>query len=327
VSLFREAAPSVVLIKTDKGFGSGSILKVNADLRSNPFILTNFHVIGQNREITVVFRPLNPTGAPSEDEVVKAAVVKIDPRRDLALVRPRSLPNREIHPLKISSAEIEVGMDVSAIGHPEGKDWTYTKGVVSAVRPNFEWSYEDGSSHRATIIQTQTPINPGNSGGPLLAVDGSLVGVNSFRATGAEGLNFAVAASEVTAFLQNSADGLEALKVCNQPKTIFEGRKEKVAGFLKMISFHCDDEADIIVVIPDNRRQAVYAVVDFKRRGKPEGIVFDERRSGKWNTSVWDTVLDDTFAMRGIHPDGEFMPKRLVPRCGNRKPLPDLKCS
>jgi S1-C subfamily serine protease len=83
VSLFREAAPSVVLIKTDKGFGSGSILKVNADLRSNPFILTNFHVIGQNREITVVFRPLNPTGAPSEDEVVKAAVVKIDPRRDL----------------------------------------------------------------------------------------------------------------------------------------------------------------------------------------------------------------------------------------------------
>jgi S1-C subfamily serine protease len=45
--------------------------------------------------------------------------------------------------------------------------------------------------HRATVIQTQTPINPGNSGGPLLSADGKIVGVNSFKATEAEGLNFA----------------------------------------------------------------------------------------------------------------------------------------
>jgi S1-C subfamily serine protease len=84
-------------------------------------------------------------------------------------------------PLEISSEDIEVGADVRAIGHPKGEEWTYTKGIVSSVRPDYEWSGEPGESHRATVIQTQTPINPGNSGGPLLSDEGKIVGVNSFR--------------------------------------------------------------------------------------------------------------------------------------------------
>jgi hypothetical protein len=50
--------------------------------------------------------------------IVKADVVKIDVQRDLALLRPRSLPNRTVRPLQISSQDIEVGADVRAIGHP-----------------------------------------------------------------------------------------------------------------------------------------------------------------------------------------------------------------
>jgi hypothetical protein len=181
--------------------------------------------------------------------------------------------------------------------------------------------------HRATVIQTQTPINPGNSGGPLLSADGKIVGVNSFKATEAEGLNFALAADDIAFFLRNLADGMEALKPCNQPKVIFEGRNDKNSAFLRLISLKCDDKADITIVIPDGRHDGVFALVDLMRRGKPEGVVFDFRRSGKWNTSFWDTMLDDTFAMRGMHPDGQLMPTKLLPRCGNRRPLPDLKCA
>ena len=174
VSLFRQAAPSVVMIIAKDGFGSGSLLQNNV-------ILTNFHVIDKNREVTIVFKPTDPSGKPAENEIVKADVVKIDVQRDLALVRPRSLPNHTVRPLQISSQDVEVGADVHAIGHPKGQEWTYTKGVVSSVRPDYEWSYGPGNSHRATVIQTQTPINPGNSGGPLLSDDGKIVGVNSFR--------------------------------------------------------------------------------------------------------------------------------------------------
>ena len=59
-----------------------------------------------------------------------------------------------------------------------------------------------GDTHQATVIQTQTPINSWNSGGPLLSDDGKIVGVNTFIKTGAEGLNFAVAAEEIRFFLE-----------------------------------------------------------------------------------------------------------------------------
>ena len=220
-----------------------------------------------------------------------------------------------------------MGTDVAAIGHPEGQSWTYTKGIVSQIRPDFAWSTGQGESHRATVIQTQTPINPGNSGGPLLSDDGRIVGINSFRATEGEGLNFAVSAKDISAFLNNQADGMAALQSCNEPKMLFEGRNQNNTAFIRKVSTQCDDTADITFVAPDDRKEPFIALVDLKHRGKPEGVVFDLKRSGtKWDTSVWDSQLDDTFALKGIHPDGKLMPSSFVPRCGNRKPLPGLKC-
>jgi S1-C subfamily serine protease len=32
-----------------------------------------------------------------------------------------------------------VGADVHAIGHPTGEAWTYTTGIVSQIRPDYEW--------------------------------------------------------------------------------------------------------------------------------------------------------------------------------------------
>jgi S1-C subfamily serine protease len=139
IILFRDDAPSVVLIRTNDGLGSGSLLKDNV-------ILTNFHVVDHNREVTIVFKSADPSGMPTRDEVVKADVIKIDVQRDLALVRPRSLPNRTLRPLQISSNDIEVGADVAAIGHPRELEWTFTKGIVSSVRPNFEMDNRAGCS-------------------------------------------------------------------------------------------------------------------------------------------------------------------------------------
>jgi hypothetical protein len=295
-------------------------------LRDN-LILTNFHVIDHKREVTVVFKPSDPSGKPAQDEVAEGEVIKVDVQRDLALVRPRSLPNRTPRPLQISSTDLEVGADVAAIGHPEGQRWTFTKGIVSQIRPDYQWSTGPGDTHRATVIQTQTPINPGNSGGPLLSFDGKIVGVNSFRATDSEGLNFAVAAKDIDYFLANQANGLEAL-TCNEAKIIFEGRNKDATASIRRVSLQCDSATDIIFVAPDNKREPYYALVDSKRRGKTEGIVFDLQRSGsKWDTSVWDPQGDETFPLKGVHPDGKLMPSSFVPRCGNRKPVKDLKCA
>jgi hypothetical protein len=108
-------------------------------------------------------------------------------------------------------------------------------------------------------------------------------------------------AKEITYFLRNKANGLEALnKPCDQGKPIFEGRNLKNTAFLRVISLRCDDKADITIVVPDDKAEPIYAQVDLKRRGKFEGIVFDAGRTGKWSTSYWDSQLDDTFPVRGL---------------------------
>ena len=63
---------------------------------------------------------------------MRADVIKLDGPRDLALLRPASIPSRR--PLDISAEDsIDVGTDVAAIGHPNGERWTFTKESVSKV--------------------------------------------------------------------------------------------------------------------------------------------------------------------------------------------------
>jgi S1-C subfamily serine protease len=320
VLLFKKAAPSVVLIWTNDGaFASGSLL-------NDSTILTNHHVVRNERQVTVVFKPSDPSGKPKDGEVVRAKVIKLDVQRDLALLRPTSYPLR--HGLDISTADnIDVGTDVFAIGHPTGKDWTFTKGIVSAFRPDYEWSYgpNDGK-HIATVIQTQTPINPGSSGGPLLTEDGQIVGVNAFITSGAEGINFAIAAKEIQLFLANPNDGM-VQNTCTEAKLLFEGRNSENTAFIRTLSLRCDDKVDVAIVFPDNRREAFFALFYSKRQNKPDGIVLDLQRSGKWAISYWDVNSDGTFPLQGLHPDGKLMPNGYVPGCGEAaRPLNHFKC-
>ena len=98
------------------------------------------------------------------------------------------------------SAKISVGQDVHAIGHPQGEIWTYTKGIISQIRSQYEWATEEGVEHHAKVIQTQTPISPGSSGGPLFDDAGNLIGINSFQHKSGN-LNYAVAVDEIQKFL------------------------------------------------------------------------------------------------------------------------------
>ena len=195
VELFRKNAPAVVLVVRKDALGSGVIID------NTGRIMTNAHVIGGSQEIWVALKPKDGAEL-TKDLVFKAVVEKIDEVSDLALLR-MSTPNRPLVTIKLGNvSDLAVGQDVHAIGHPKGEVWTYTKGIISQIRNNYEWSGESGINHRAKVIQTQTPINPGNSGGPLLDNAGRLIGINSFGRPDSEGLNYAVAVDEIQKFLQ-----------------------------------------------------------------------------------------------------------------------------
>lgn len=328
--IFRNASPSVVLVATNEGFGSGSFLGDN-------LILTNWHVVEGYKQVGVLFKPADNSGDNPEAEVMRAEVIRHDEVKDLALLRVASVPENA-RPLEISDQDhFEIGSDVHAIGHPSGLSWTYTKGIISQYRPDYTWKYKENIEHNAAVIQTQTPINGGNSGGPLLAEDGKIIGVNSFKGEG-EGLSFAVAAPDLRKFLA-AKSSVVAKKISPapqsseasqksqcEPKVIFEGRDKANDADIRQISLKCDSWADVTFVYPDDTKDPFLALFDTYRRKIPDAIVYDFERNGQWKISYWDVELDDTFAVIGRHPDGKLKPSSFEKRCKTGTPAPKAKC-
>jgi hypothetical protein len=77
IAIYRDAAPAVVLVVTKDVLGSGSLL-------DNKTILTNWHVVKGYRQVNVIFKPTDPFGKLSNDDLIAAEVIKMDPVRDLA---------------------------------------------------------------------------------------------------------------------------------------------------------------------------------------------------------------------------------------------------
>jgi putative serine protease PepD len=196
--LYRRVVESVILVVTKEAIGSGVVVSPKGH------ILTNWHVVGGHEAVGVVPRTqelLKGLGQLRKEHITLARVLAVDPRRDLALLHVTSIPVG-LRSVPLGEPDgVEVGQDVHAIGHPKGLLWSYTEGVVSQIRPNYQWSYREGSAHQATVIQTQTPMYAGSSGGALFDGGGRVVGINT--ALKDPTLGFAIAVGEIRDWVQN----------------------------------------------------------------------------------------------------------------------------
>jgi serine protease Do len=118
--------------------------------------------------------------------------VGTDAATDIALLRVNA---GRLPVLRLGSSEkSSVGDAVIAIGNPYGLGQTVTAGIVSARGRTLDVDpYID-------FLQTDAAINRGNSGGPLLATDGTVLGVTSVifsPSGGSVGLGFAIPAETV----------------------------------------------------------------------------------------------------------------------------------
>jgi len=152
--------------------GSGFVISPDG------YILTNYHVVNNADEIIVRL---------NDRRELPAEVIGSDKRSDVALVK---IDATDLPVVKVgSSANLEVGEWVLAIGSPFGFDYSATVGIVSAKGRSLP------SENYVPFIQTDVAINPGNSGGPLFNQDGEVVGMNSqiySRTGGYMGLSFAI---------------------------------------------------------------------------------------------------------------------------------------
>ena len=180
-SIAGSSLPSVVTLRGSGGQGTGFVF-------GDGLILTNRHVIigSENKEIQIE----TATGSTNSGRVIY-----VSREDDFAVVQPER--KLRVKPLPLCYASYPTaGEDVVALGSPAGLTNTVTRGIISAVRRAGS-SFNAVATESATLLQTDAAINPGNSGGPLLNTNGEVIGINTFKKTKSEGLNFAVSIIDI----------------------------------------------------------------------------------------------------------------------------------
>jgi len=158
--------------------GSGFIID------SAGVIVTNNHVVKGAKTVTVTL---------SDGNNYPAKILGTDAKTDLAVLKisvDHKLPYVELG----SSANVEPGEWVVAMGNPFGLDGTVTAGIVSALGRDI------GDGPYDKFIQIDAPINEGNSGGPLFDQKGEVIGINTAILSpsgGSVGIGFAIPADMV----------------------------------------------------------------------------------------------------------------------------------
>ena len=191
VAVIRQVLPSVVLIRTSQGLGSGVVFD------DQGHIVTNAHVVGTANRFEVT--------ASNQSAPMTASLVGTYPGNDLAVIkldRSSSLPAAKF----ADSAKLDVGDITLAMGNPLGLASSVTNGIVSALGRTVTEPPANGAGGATlpNIIQTSAAINPGNSGGALVDLDGQVIGIPTLAATDPElggtagGIGFAIPSNVVT---------------------------------------------------------------------------------------------------------------------------------
>lgn len=209
----QAAMKALVEIRGDKGLGSGFLYE------SSDLVVTNYHVVAGQEQLKVYF--------PDQSHVTADGFLIASPEYDVAILH---LPNPASSGtyLRGSRRLLKPGDEVFALGSPKGLSGSVTKGVVSAYRQDKELrsalarTASDGLSTNgadATWIQTSAPISKGNSGGPLIAADGTVVGINTWQLSPDDGqnLNFALAVEHI-AKLRTSIPSMRVRSFAELPR-------------------------------------------------------------------------------------------------------------
>ena len=165
-------------------------------------VLTNAHVVAGSDRAGVEFG----------GETLDATVVLYDSQLDLAVL---DVPDLTATPLVFATERGAPGSDAIVAGYPLDGPFTVTpariRSLIQLRGPNI---YTDATVIRE-VYTLRGDVRPGNSGGPLLAPDGTVLGVIFGAAIDEPDVGFALTAAQVADVVQaglvdSSADSTQA---------------------------------------------------------------------------------------------------------------------
>jgi hypothetical protein len=211
---YRLVAPATVLIRGDRGMGTGVVIDPKG------FVLTNYHVAADAQKkdfiytVDVSFGDMTATGRMTRQEKsYEAVVVKADPVRDIAILKVKD-PPANLTAIKMAKNAPQIGEKVMAVGHAGlGFLWAAKQCSIASVGERqqdsamiaaFDCQHLDPSLNekeaeyakksceeqkkrmtdalaaktQGLAIQTDCAITHGDSGGPLVNQNAEMVGLN-----------------------------------------------------------------------------------------------------------------------------------------------------
>lgn len=201
-------------------------------------VLTAYHVVQNKNQIRVGPVGQTETGRP---RWLQAELVKTDPAKDLALLSiAESLPAMKLHP----GSTVPIGLEAVVMGFPQpriqGASRKITAGIVNGYRNALSSSPDEG------MLQISAEVSNGNSGGPVMAPDGTVIGMVQKKIHAARAadrtqdvlinVGYALRSSQMVDFLRAAQVPFQAqainLSIMLRPHQIFEMHQQSVLAVM-----------------------------------------------------------------------------------------------
>lgn len=190
-------------------------------------LLTSYHTIKDKEQ--VLLGPLH------NNQWMVAKVVHTDPNVDLALLQANILrPGLSI----ANWASVPIGLEVFVVGYPQpdvlGMTAKITQGIINGHQP------------KNGLFQLSAEVQKGNSGGPVLAPDGSVVGVVVSKLNA---LNVAARTKDLPQNVNYALRSEVALKFLQEAGVRTEGRPLDLTEQLRPYQMYKKVEFSIFAVV------------------------------------------------------------------------------
>jgi S1-C subfamily serine protease len=175
-----------------EGQGCGGVVEGSGFVVGSNLVATNAHVVAGIKHPYVIDKNGTHSGT----------VIGFDPSLDFAVLRVSNLAGKS---LVVSHKHFGAGTPAAVLGYPGGGGFSAN---VAAVLDQFTASgrniYGRGSTSR-DVYELRARIIPGNSGGPLVATDGTVIGVIFAESTSFQNVGYALTTSQVTTEINQAA--------------------------------------------------------------------------------------------------------------------------
>jgi S1-C subfamily serine protease len=148
-------------------------------------VLTNAHVVAGTRDVEVQV---------SAHQNLAARVVLFDPGRDVAVL---DVPGLNAPALRFATQDAKRGDPALVLGYPENGPFTVRSARVRAKTTVGGTDIYGSNSVRRSIYSIRAIVRSGNSGGPLLADDGTVLGMVFATASDSPDTGFALSDDEI----------------------------------------------------------------------------------------------------------------------------------